>query len=70
MMITGWRCPEYLSISVALRDSVPFVQFKKREKHLWRSVTLKLVSATFYQIFLFFPNDSPTKTLENVFYFI
>ena len=54
MMITGWRCPEYLSISVALRDSVPFVQFKKREKHLWRSVTLKLVSATFYQIFIFF----------------
>ena len=22
-----------------LRDLVPFVQFKKREKHLWRSVT-------------------------------
>ena len=24
----------------ALRDLVPFVQFKKREKHSWRSVTL------------------------------
>ena len=24
----------------ALRDLVPFVQFKKREKRLWRSVTL------------------------------
>ena len=24
----------------ALRDSVPFVQFKNREKHPWRSVTL------------------------------
>ena len=23
----------------ALRDSVPFVQFKKREEHPWRSVT-------------------------------
>ena len=23
----------------ALRDLVPFVQFKKREKHSWRSVT-------------------------------
>ena len=23
----------------ALRDLVPFVQFKKREKHPWRSVT-------------------------------
>ena len=25
-------------ICVALRDLVPFVQFKKREKHPWRSV--------------------------------
>ena len=24
----------------SLRDLVPFVQFKKREKHPWRSVTL------------------------------
>ena len=22
----------------AMRDLVPFVQFKKREKHIWRSV--------------------------------
>ena len=27
------------SISDALRDLVPFVQFKKREKQQWRSVT-------------------------------
>ena len=26
----------------ALRDLVPFVQFKKREKRLWRSVTDKV----------------------------
>ena len=25
----------------ALRDLVPFVQFKKREKHPWRSVNFK-----------------------------
>ena len=25
----------------ALRDLVPFVQFKKREKHPWRSVTFR-----------------------------
>ena len=25
----------------ALRDLVPFVQFKKREKHPWRSVTIR-----------------------------
>ena len=29
--------------SDALRDLVPFVQFKKREKHLWRSVTFSKV---------------------------
>ena len=33
-------------------------------------ISLKLVSAIFYQIFIFSPNDSPFKTVENVFYFI
>ena len=28
----------------ALRDLVPFVQFKKREKHLWRSVNFSKVA--------------------------
>ena len=28
----------------ALRDLVPFVQFKKREKHLWGSVTFSKVA--------------------------
>ena len=31
---------------------------------------LKLASAIFYQIFIFAPNDSPSKTMENAFYFI
>ena len=31
---------------------------------------LKLVSAVFYQIFIFSPSDSPSKTMKNVFYFI
>ena len=31
---------------------------------------LKLVSAIFYQVFIFSPNDSPLKTMKNVFYFI
>ena len=35
----------------------------------WNS-GLKLVSANFYQIFIFSPNDSPSKTMKNVFYFI
>ena len=28
----------------ALRDLVPFVQFKKREKHPWKSVTFSKVA--------------------------
>ena len=32
--------------------------------------SLKLVSTIFYQIFIFPPNDSPLKTIKNVFYFI
>ena len=32
------------SICGALRNLVPFVQFKKREKHPWRSVTLLKVT--------------------------
>ena len=28
------------------------------------------ISAIFYQIFIFTPNDSPLKTMKNVFYFI
>ena len=31
---------------------------------------LKLVSAIFYQIYIFSPNDSHLKTMKNVFYFI
>ena len=33
-------------------------------------LSLKLVSAIFYQIFIFSPNDSPLKVMKNVFYFI
>ena len=32
------------NVSDALRDLVPFVQFKKREKHPWRSVTFSKVA--------------------------
>ena len=36
----------FISICDALRDLVPFVQFKKRKKHPWRSVFLgKLLKA-------------------------
>ena len=45
---------------------VTFLQKSKREYFK----NLKLVSAIFYQIFIFSPNDSPSKTMKNVFYFI
>ena len=32
--------------------------------------SLKLVSAIFYQFFIFSPNDGPLKTMTNVLYFI
>ena len=31
---------------------------------------LKLVSVIFHEIFIFSPNDSPSKTMKHVFYFI
>ena len=35
---------ENLTIGDALRSLVPFVEFKKYEKHLWRSVTISKVA--------------------------
>ena len=32
-------------------------------------ILLKLVSAIFYQIFIFSSNDKPSQTMKNVFYF-
>ena len=39
-------------------------------KSFSKVLLLKLVSAIFYQIFIFSQNDSPLETIENVFYFI
>ena len=41
-----------INIWDALRDLVPFVQFKKREKHPWRSITFKPV--TFLKVTLLY----------------
>ena len=38
--------------------------------HCGNVASLKLVSAIFYQIFIFSSNDRPSKTMKNVFYFI
>ena len=40
-----------LTICGALRDLVPFVQFKKREKHPWRSVNFSKVAGFSLQLY-------------------
>ena len=40
-----------MKICDALRDLVPFVQFKKREKHPWRSVRLVKLQAKGLQLY-------------------
>ena len=43
-----------------------------QQRHFWEFifnvVSLKLVSAIFYKIFIFSPNDSPSKTMKNVYF--
>ena len=48
MVMTRWQ-----DSCDALHDLVPFVQFKKREKHPWRSVTFSKV-ASFTPPWVFF----------------
>ena len=46
-----------LIIPDALHDLVPFVQFKKREKYPWRSVTFsKVAGFRFFKIVQIIPN--------------
>ena len=60
-----------LTICGALRDLVPFVQFKKREKHPWRSVNSSKVnnkltilfsetSEIYLKVLLRFSSNNPT----------
>ena len=46
---------EYVQRSIcdALRDLVPFVQFKKREKHPWRGVTFRKVNSSMGAFYVF-----------------
>ena len=44
--------------------------FNKKDKTaLITSISILLVSAILYQVFIFPPNDSPSKTIKNAFYF-
>ena len=42
---------QVLNICDALRDLVPFVQLKTREKHPWRSVTFSKVQGFSLQLY-------------------
>ena len=56
---------EWNKLVSRLRKVKSFTDFKKK-----LTASLKLVSAIFYQFFIFSPNDNPPKTMKNVFYFI
>ena len=49
------------------RKDSQLTKFKQRPQIF---VKLKLVSAIFYQFFIFSSNNRPSKTMKNVFYFI
>ena len=52
------------------KDESNFVSVIIKTSMLFLIIYLKLVSAIFYQIFMPSPNDSFSKTIKNVFYFI
>ena len=49
----------------ALRDLVPFVRFKKHEKHLWRSVTFSTKLTLLHGCFWRFQNCTNDTKLRN-----
>ena len=51
-----------------LKHETPFHEMIPRKSAI--NNNLKLVSAIFYQIFIFSSSDRPSKTMKNVFYFI
>ena len=52
-----------LHICDALRDLVPFLQLKKREKHPWRSVTFSKVAG---HVFLSCTNSTKTHKTSHM----
>ena len=55
-------------LAVYVKEGLPFALDLSLENSA--DSYLKLVSAIFYQIFIFSPDDSPLKTMKNIFYFI
>ena len=70
---------QFNSLFLGIRDNFYFCPretsgffYLRTEKSLSSEAvfSLKLVSAIFYQIFIFSSSDRPSKTMKNVFYFI
>ena len=56
-----------LVICDALREFVPFVQIKKREKHPWRSVTFKKIPPwVFFTFFKLYKWYQITQIISNI----
>ena len=62
--------PSFLNFNV--KKKIEVESYSQFDFKCWilGSGSLKLVSAIFYQIFIFAPNDSPSKSMKSVFYFI
>ena len=58
---------EYLENEKSFLDEIKNIFYSSRRTIIWWKIK-KLVSTLFYQIFIFSPNDSPLKTIQNVFY--
>ena len=50
----------------ALRDLVPSVKFKKREKHLWRSVTFRTLLHGCFSHFLNCVHSTKSRNVQHV----
>ena len=50
----------------ALRDLVPFVHFKKREKHPWRSANFSKVAGFSLSRFLNFTNGTKSRNASHI----
>ena len=62
------RCIDYIFFGWTHRKDENCISFLYG--YIDFALILKLVSAIFYQIFIFSTNGSPLKTMKNVFYFI
>ena len=51
MTLQTWTLVRQAKLCGALRDLVPFVQFKKRKKHPWRSVNFSKVAGWSVQVY-------------------